>query len=135
MPRFAAIRNVLRGSKDTISPSTSASSLAATSAVTIEAADRISTSTNSRNPACYTTFSGLISLSEARRNPDIVYHSVRMIPDPTPAPEVDFPTPSYPLKLVPLAIAAARPEIKYRREGFEMLEARAHIAAVRADLF
>ena len=75
----------------------------------------------------------LISLAEAQRTPSIVYRSVDSLPEPAAEPE--FPAHSYQMKLIPLAVAAARKDIKYRREGFEMMEAAAHIAAVRADLF
>lgn len=78
---------------------------------------------------------GLISLAKAQRTPEIVYHSVSSIPEPTPEPEPELPAHNYQMKLVPLAVAAARRDIKYRREGFEMMEARAHIEAARADLF
>ncbi|GJE97934.1 hypothetical protein PsYK624_141560 [Phanerochaete sordida] len=131
MPRFAAIRNVLRGSKDTLSTS---------------AADTVSTASSSPRPSAPAPLppvafvsmhrrTDLISLAEAQRTPEIVYHSVSAIPDPTPEPDLDFPAHDYQLTLIPLAAAAARRDIKYRREGFEMLEARAHIAAVRAELF
>ena len=132
MPRFAAIRNVLRGSKDTTN--TQVADCASIS--TITSTTQISTPSPTLPPSGYTSLencSGLISLAEAQRSPDIVYHSVSSIPDPIPEP--DFPPHNHQLYLIPLAMAASRKDIKYRREGFEMMEARAHIAAVRADLF
>ncbi|EKM55833.1 uncharacterized protein PHACADRAFT_144669 [Phanerochaete carnosa HHB-10118-sp] len=129
MPRFSSLRNVLRRSKD-IAPEiddfmSSSSSIPPTPRPEFPSIPFVSLH---RRP-------GLISLAEAQRTPEIVYHSVSSIPVPTHEPELEFPAHSYQIKLVPLAIAACRRDIKYRREGFEMMEARAHIEAVRADLF
>lgn len=140
MPRFTALRTVLRGSKDTTSTSTSTSAadLSPASSTTAVSASVAADATPAamRAPIVFASLHnrpGLISLAEAQRTPAIVYHSVSALPEPEPEPE--FPAHDFQMKLVPLAVAAARRDIKYRREGFEMMEARAHIAAVRAELF
>ena len=87
MPRFAAIRNVLRGSKDTTNTVLTSTSTTPTSTPT-------PVPTSSFPPIVFTSLHdrpGLISLAEAQHTPDIVYHSVSSIPDPTPEPEVEFP--------------------------------------------
>ncbi|EKM55841.1 uncharacterized protein PHACADRAFT_96246 [Phanerochaete carnosa HHB-10118-sp] len=129
MPRFSSLRNVLRRSNDIAQEMddfmSGPSSIPFTPRPEFPSIPFVSLH---RRP-------GLISLAEAQRTPEIVYHSVSSIPEPTPEPELEFPAHSYQIKLVPLAVAAACRDIKYRREGFEMMEARAHIEAVRADLF
>ena len=133
MPRFTALRTVLRGSKD--SSSSSATDLSPASSTTAVAAPAPAPAAT-RAPIVFASLHnrpGLISLAEAQRTPAIVYHSISALPEPEPEPE--FPAHDFQMKLVPLAVAAARRDIKYRREGFEMMEARAHIAAVRAELF
>lgn len=74
-----------------------------------------------------------ITIRDARRVPKVVYRSVAhvgRVPEVIVAPTR---TPSYAMTLVPLAVAAARPDIKYRREGFEMKEARRPARAVPFD--
>ncbi|KAI0811154.1 hypothetical protein BC629DRAFT_1732204 [Irpex lacteus] len=69
---------------------------------------------------------GLVSLEAARCNPSIVYRSLDIMypsPAPTPAP-IALPQTQGTFKLIPLAAAQAKKEIKYRSEGFEMKEAR-----------
>ncbi|KAI0810983.1 hypothetical protein BC629DRAFT_1654504 [Irpex lacteus] len=71
---------------------------------------------------------GLVSLEAARCNPSIVYRSLDIMypspaPAPTPAP-IALPQTQGTFKLIPLAAAQAKAEIKYRSEGFEMKEAR-----------
>ena len=83
---------------------------------------------------------GLVSLDAARCDPNIVYRSLDiMYPEPTPrVTSITMPAPrGFKLKLsiplIPLAAAQAKEEIKYRREGFEMKEARRHILRIRAE--
>ena len=148
MPRFNAVRNFLRGSKDTTSEIDATFGDAyLPSTIPPTPRPEYGTPSSSRSPspelAAYLAIPfvslhrrpGLIFLAEAQRTPEIVYHSVSSLVDPTPEPEPEFPPHNYQMTLIPLAVAAARKDIKYRREGFEMMEAAAHIAAVRADLF
>lgn len=78
----------------------------------------------------------LISLDAARRSPELVYHSVAHLPEAEPLPALPefFIEGPVQMKLIPLEIARQRTEIKYRREGFEMQEARKHLLVVRAEL-
>ena len=99
-------------------------------------------------------FPKLISLDAARANPGIVYHSVKhldrapiqLVTKPRPAVQQAAPkavlTPRFQppvgFTLIPLRVAAARNDIKYRKEGFELRERqeqRRHIQAVREDPF
>jgi hypothetical protein len=82
---------------------------------------------------------GLVSLDAARSDPSIRYRSVDLM-CPAPYPQAPPARPvSTVLKssvpLIPLAVAQAKEEIKYRREGFEMQEHRRHILAVRLGEF
>ncbi|PSS06856.1 hypothetical protein PHLCEN_2v3542 [Hermanssonia centrifuga] len=83
---------------------------------------------------------GLISLAEARKNPTIVYRSLEYLHGGEPKvvrPKVTVAEPlprlQSGLRLIPLSVAASRKDIKYRREGFEMMESRRHLLAVRLD--
>ncbi|KAI0340182.1 hypothetical protein BDW22DRAFT_1347229 [Trametopsis cervina] len=72
---------------------------------------------------------GLVSLDAARSNPAIVYRSVNLM-YPAPAPKATpIPVLKSSIPLLSLAVAQARSEIKYRREGYEMQEHRRHILA------
>ena len=62
----------------------------------------------------------LISLVEAQNNPDIVYRSVNVPLDLQAAIVESYVAETLTVPLVPLAVAASRDDIKYRREGFEM---------------
>lgn len=137
MPSFTFSRRSTRGSNasTTVSPSSSRSSTLCSEAEFTfpEAAPRCDIPFVSlhRRP-------GLISLAEAQRTPEIVYHSVSALPAPEQAvPE--FPpfctSGELTVPLISLDAARARADIKYRREGFEMKEHRAHLLAVRAELF
>ncbi|KAF7799133.1 hypothetical protein EIP86_010364 [Pleurotus ostreatoroseus] len=134
------------------------------------------------------TFAGLISLEEARRRPEIVYHSIRHLATPkktAPTPNAALipvitiapatptrrtraarpvhtpPRPILkmpPLRMaaqprrpvictatpvasvtaatyLPLSVAAARQDIKYRAEGFEMKAQKPHKRPVRSNMF
>lgn len=82
-----------------------------------------------------------ISLEEARARPEIVYHSVKHLDQyPTCAPPRAAPAAgSYTVRriygsnitLIPLAVAQARDDIKYRIEGDEMRKIREAKLAVR----
>lgn len=76
---------------------------------------------------------GLISLADAQKNHSIVYRSVEHLDQFPPVFMRPVPRLQSSLPLVPLYVAAARSDIKYRREGYEMVEHRRHILAVRAD--
>ncbi|KAI0702322.1 hypothetical protein BC835DRAFT_1411146 [Cytidiella melzeri] len=89
---------------------------------------------------------GLVSLDAARSNPEIKYRSVNLMFPSPPSPVTSSvrslspsvaPVPALKssIPLVPLSVAQAQADIKYRREGFEMQEHRRHILAVRADFF
>ncbi|GJE97935.1 hypothetical protein PsYK624_141570 [Phanerochaete sordida] len=62
----------------------------------------------------------LVALADAQRRADIVYRSVAVAEWGCQA------------KLLPLAVAAARPDIKRRGEGFELREAQRYLALVSA---
>ncbi|KAI0093696.1 hypothetical protein BDY19DRAFT_902446 [Irpex rosettiformis] len=83
---------------------------------------------------------GLVSLDAARCDSSIVYRALDMMyPEPTPrATSIPLRTPrgvesNCAIPLIPLAAAQAKEDIKYRREGFEMKEARRHILSIRAE--
>ena len=80
----------------------------------------------------------LVSLQDARRDSKIVYRSVahiKNVPEVAhPARRIRMPRARYAAKLIPLSVAAARPDIKYRREGFEIEESRRHLQAIRSDI-
>ena len=77
----------------------------------------------------------VISLEEARANPEIVYRSVAHIQTPVKQKPAPRPRLQSAGTLIPLSVAATRVDIKYRREGFEMVEHRRHILAVRGNVF
>ncbi|PSR75151.1 hypothetical protein PHLCEN_2v8590 [Hermanssonia centrifuga] len=83
----------------------------------------------SYNFAPISTRPGLISLAEAQRNPEIVYHSIKGL-DPRPVVIEPFGATAF-LTLLPLSVAAGRKDIKHRREGFEMKERALHLRLVR----
>ena len=93
--------------------------------------------------ATFTPFqhqAGLVSLEAARCDLKIVYRSLDiMYPEPTPrVTSIPLRTPpglksKNIMRLIPLAAAQAKEDIKYRREGFEMKEARRHILSMRAE--
>jgi hypothetical protein len=79
----------------------------------------------------------LISLDAARCSSELVYHSVAHLPEAQRMPSLPefFTEGIIHMKLIPLHVARETAEIKYRREGFEMQEAKKHLVAIRADLF
>ena len=77
----------------------------------------------------------LISLSDANANAEIKYRSVEHLKALPPVPKMPLPQVRSGMTLVPLWLAAARDDIKYRMEGFELQAHRRHILAVRAEVF
>ena len=77
----------------------------------------------------------LISLADANATAEIKYRSVEHLKALPPVPKMPLPQVRSGMTLVPLWLAAARDDIKYRMEGFELQAHRRHILAVRAELF
>ena len=103
----------------------------------------------------------VIQIRDARRSPtlvhnvvdfeghvaDIIHPAFNPLPSPTPSvnslrpwmtPRIDRRRPVRPapnvFTLLPLHVAAARPDIKYRREGFEMEEERRRARTPRVEV-
>ena len=78
---------------------------------------------------------GQVTLKDARRNPKIVYRTVEHVSKVPQVVRAPTRRPCCALTLLPLHVAAARPDIKYRPEGFEMKAARrpASVAPVDFD--
>ena len=141
MPSFNIIRALRRSKAASASPSPSSSP---TSSTTTLADFCDSDDVFAANPRVEIGFvslykrEGLLSLAEAQRSPDIVYHSVSHLPEPETVAEPTLPSwgaqKETTFSFISLSEAQARSDIKYRREGFEMQEHRAHILAVRADI-